>query len=344
MSRPSDAVNDTFFPLRHLNTVNTVPVDLNSILYGNEVAIAKFLRMGNQSSEARKWDERASRRSEAMHALFWNETLHSYFDYNLTSSSQNVFFPADNDTAPFETDPAPEGMQVAFHVAQFYPFWTGAAAPEVKDDPEEVGRAYARVARYLEHGAGGVPATNLRSGEQWDEPSVWPPLIHILISGMLNNTGELPADNSTGAGGPNNTTAPYGNTTIPYGNTTAPTNTTMGVPSNSTVASYNTTEGLALAVAQRYLDSTFCTWYATGGSTSETPQLDGFTDEDVGIMFEKYNSESVNEAGGGGEYEVVEGFGWSNGVLIWIVEHFGNELKRPDCGDVKPADVHPARR
>lgn len=332
MSRPSDAVNDTFFPLRHLNTINTVPVDLNSILYGNERAIARFLRMRNQTSEAREWDTRASRRSEAMHALMWNETLHSYFDYNLTSSSQNVFFPADGNATAFETDPAPEGMQVAFSVAQFFPFWTGAAADEVKDDPEEVGRAYARVAQYLETGAGGIPATNLRTGQQWDEPSVWPPLMHILISGMLNNTGELPASNSTGT-----------NTTTPSNSTSSSGFPVMNVNSNSTVTSYNNTEDLALAVAQRYLDSTFCTWYATGGSTSETPQLEGFTDEDVGIMFEKYDSESTNVAGGGGEYEVVEGFGWSNGVLIWIVERFGNELRRPDCGDIQAADVHPGR-
>lgn len=393
MSRPSVAVNDTFFPLRYLNTVNIVPVDLNSILYGNEVAIAKFLRMSNRTSEARSWDTRARRRSEAMHALMWNETLHSYFDYNLTSSSQNLFFPVDNDTAPFETESAPEGMQVAFSVAQYYPFWTGAAAARVRNDPEEVGRAYARVARYLEVGPGGIPATNLRTGEQWDEPSVWPPLMYILISGLLNNN-ERHADNTTVTGTPSNTTwsgTPYNNTGIPYNTTGIPNNTTgmgtaynttgMGIPYNNTgveipynntgipnnttgtgppnnttgvgtpnnttgtgTPQYNTTGELALALAQRYLDSTFCTWYATGGSTSETPQLEGFTDQDVGIMFEKYDSNSTNVAGGGGEYEVVEGFGWTNGVLIWIVERFGNELKRPDCGNISPAHVNPSRK
>jgi alpha,alpha-trehalase len=63
----------------------------------------------------------------------------------------------------------------------------------------------------------------------------------------------------------------------------------------------------------------------------------------VGIMFEKYSDNATNIAGGGGEYEVVEGFGWTNGVLIWTVDEFGNELQRPDCGDLKPADVHTKR-
>lgn len=34
-------------------------------------------------------------------------------------------------------------------------------------------------------------------------------------------------------------------------------------------------------------------------------------------MFEKYSDEAINARGGGGEYAVVEGFGWTNGVLIW---------------------------
>ena len=49
----------------------------------------------------------------------------------------------------------------------------------------------------------------------------------------------------------------------------------------------------------------------------------------------------MKPSGGGGEYEVVEGFGWSNGVLIWMGDVFGRELKTPDCGDITAAEVHP---
>lgn len=121
---------------------------------------------------------------------------------------------------------------------------------------------------------------------------------------------------------------------------------------------YVETQELALSLAQRYLDSTFCTWRSTGGSTDELPRLGGIEDPDAqGIMFEKYSDDSVNAAGGGGEYEVVEGFGWSNGVLIWAVDTFGNRrksafgdlhfphpdsllltanlVKRPDCGHLE---------
>lgn len=104
--------------------------------------------------------------------------------------------------------------------------------------------------------------------------------------------------------------------------------------------SYQEIQNLSLRLGQRYLDFTFCTWLATGGSTSETPKLRGLSAQDVGIMFEKYDDNSTNAAGGGGEYEVVEGFGWTNGVLLWTADTFGNKLKRPQCGNITAG--HPA--
>jgi alpha,alpha-trehalase len=65
------------------------------------------------------------------------------------------------------------------------------------------------------------------------------------------------------------------------------------------------------------------------------PQLPGA--EGNGTIFEKYSDEAINARGGGGEYTVVEGFGWSNGVLIWAVDQFGQKLTTPDCGNITAA-------
>jgi alpha,alpha-trehalase len=46
-------------------------------------------------------------------------------------------------------------------------------------------------------------------------------------------------------------------------------------------------------------------------------------------MFEKYDSENVGQQGGGGEYEIQKGFGWTNGVAISLLHHFGDKLVRP---------------
>ncbi|KAK3299981.1 glycoside hydrolase family 37 protein [Chaetomium fimeti] len=301
---PNDAARDVYFPLRSLNVRSIVSVDLNSILYQNEVIISEYLEQAGNSSEAKRFADAAEQRSEAMYALMWNATHWSYFDYNLTDNSQRVFVPEDADTAPSDQTAAPPGQQVLFDIAQLYPFWTGAAPASLKANPLAVQNAYARVARLLDTKAGAIAATNFRTGQQWDQPNVWPPLQHILMKGLLN------------------TPATFGTEDPAYAHT----------------------QDLALRLAQRYLDSTFCTWYATGGSTSATPQLQGAAPGARGTMFEKYADDATNVAGGGGEYEVVEGFGWTNGVLIWAADVFGDRLARPDCGDITAAHTHSSEK
>lgn len=304
LANPSDAIADVYFPLRSLNNKNVVPVDLNAILYGNELAIARFYNQTGNTTAARTWSDLAANRSAAIQAVFWNETLFSYFDYNLTSAAQNIYVPTDKDTAMFDNRTAPPGQQVFFHVGQFYPFWTGAAPDYLKNNPFAVARVYDRVSKYLDARPGGIPASNVQTGQQWDQPNVWPPHMHILMQGLNNVPATFTADDPA----------------------------------------YQDVKNLSLRLAQRYLDFTFCTWRATGGSTSETPKLQGLTDQDVGIMFEKYNDNSTNAAGGGGEYEVVEGFGWTNGVLLWTADTFGSRLKRPQCGNIKAGHPAPASK
>lgn len=270
LANPSDAANDVYFPLRSLNTVQIVPVDLNSILYANEIVIADFHAMmsGNKSNaQANQWRQRAAKRSEAMTALMWDEEEWAYFDWNLTSSSRNKYIISDSPTQP---DNAPDGYQVLFSPAQYYPFWTGAAPTWLKNNPYAVSQTYSRVAAQLRSHPGAISATNLVTGQQWDEPNVWPPLQYILIQGLLN-------------------TPPTFGTQDPY---------------------YQRTQSLALELAQNYVNSAFCTWRSTGGSTPQLPQLPGADPRDTGTIFEKYNESSINAAGGGGEYEVVQGFGW----------------------------------
>ncbi|KAI0899321.1 glycoside hydrolase family 37 protein [Annulohypoxylon nitens] len=299
ISTPSDAARDVYFPLRSLNTANVIGVDLNSILYANEITIANYLNATGNHSLAAEFEEMAKNRSTAMYSLMWNDKHMSYFDYNLTSESQNIYVPSDSDTTPAQEADAPQGYQVFFHIAQFYPFWLGAAPAQLRDNPLAVKLVFQRVSDLLSEKAGAVAATNYMTGQQWDQPNVWPPLQYILMKGLI----ETPA--------------------------------TFGQDDPSYIA----IQDLSLKLAQRYLDSTFCTWRATGGSTDETPQLEGFGPGDTGIMFEKYADNSTNVAGGGGEYEVVEGFGWTNGVLIWAVDTFAGKLERPDCGNLTAANT-----
>jgi len=48
-------------------------------------------------------------------------------------------------------------------------------------------------------------------------------------------------------------------------------------------------------------------------------------------IFEKYHANIVGIPGGGGEYIVQEGFGWTNGVLLWIIKTYHQNITLGDC-------------
>nr|AHM26076.2 trehalase [Anisakis simplex] len=68
---------------------------------------------------------------------------------------------------------------------------------------------------------------------------------------------------------------------------------------------------LARQIAEKWIRKNYSMWVSTGGR-----------------MFEKYNVDSVcpNGVAGGGEYEVQEGFGWTNGVILDLLMTYGPEL------------------
>ncbi|ORY99570.1 glycoside hydrolase [Absidia repens] len=86
---------------------------------------------------------------------------------------------------------------------------------------------------------------------------------------------------------------------------------------------------LAKVLAQRTAASAYCSWFLTGGSIpGNLEKLSNTTDN--GHMFEKFDVRSLTASGSGGEYTVQIGFGWTNGVTLWILNKF-NDLVAPDC-------------
>ena len=51
-------------------------------------------------------------------------------------------------------------------------------------------------------------------------------------------------------------------------------------------------------------------------------------------MFEKFSISDIDSAGRGGEYTVQAGFGWTNGVLLWVADTYGSVLATPTCPDL----------
>lgn len=56
--------------------------------------------------------------------------------------------------------------------------------------------------------------------------------------------------------------------------------------------------------------------------------------QQTGLMVEKYDATKAGLAGGGGEYTVQQGFGWTNGVMFKFLDSYG---WTPSAGAPLPA-------
>jgi len=51
-------------------------------------------------------------------------------------------------------------------------------------------------------------------------------------------------------------------------------------------------------------------------------------------IYEKFSAIDIDSAGRGGEYAVQAGFGWTNGVLLWVAKNYGDAIGPPDCPEI----------
>lgn len=154
---PLDAVLESDIPpLRSLGLRQTIPVDLNSILYASEIAIANFHLERQNLTAFKHYRTLANERMNGMYDLMFNATEFRYFDYNMSSQAQNVIGWTGN------SSDLKQGVR--FYPQQFYPFWM-KAIPEALADPEVVEMSFHPVARLLDDNAGAIGASNLESGK-----------------------------------------------------------------------------------------------------------------------------------------------------------------------------------
>lgn len=50
------------------------------------------------------------------------------------------------------------------------------------------------------------------------------------------------------------------------------------------------------------------------------------------MMFEKYDVTTRGIPGGGGEYVVQDGFGWTNGVALHFLQMYASRFTLDTCG------------
>jgi alpha,alpha-trehalase len=140
--------------LATIRTVDVLPVDLNSLMYELERAIAHALAL-KQAPDAQRWEELAKQRAQAIRAVFWNENRHAYTDYLWR----------ENRLAPVVT------------LAGLYPLYFGVA------DAAQARQTASTLRVTLLRPEGVVP-TAVTSGQQWDAPNGWAPLVWMTIEGL----------------------------------------------------------------------------------------------------------------------------------------------------------------
>ncbi|KAG8737849.1 hypothetical protein FRC10_007602 [Ceratobasidium sp. 414] len=333
---------DNLPQLRTLNLRALVPVDLNSLLYGAHIQLASLLDKHSKSSSARRsLEARASAKSyrktaatlkSAILDLCWNEAKAAFYDFNTTSAAQSEVFSA----------------------AAFYPYWMGIWPDSVVKSETKAFQVFSSVNWVVNTYNGTFPSTFLATGLQWDFPNSWPPHIYIILealAGVPKNVVKkpLPQINSTAT---SYSLIPEGQLGLPRDQLPQQTLELGGYAAPDVNAEKNTVinggtpgksekwrDALVRELANRYVSAAFCSWYSTGGSIpgllQQLPPAElNATNSDPssqGHMFEKFSALDVDQAGSGGEYTVQDGFGWTNGVALWIGATYGSVLAKPSC-------------
>ncbi|CAN5417504.1 alpha,alpha-trehalase TreA [soil metagenome] len=145
--------------LATIDTTNVVPVDLNSLLYGMEDAIAGRCREVGDVACAKQYDALANARRGAIEKYLWDDKGGRYGDWDIAKA----------------------GLRCGLSAATAFPLFTGLAAPDRAD------LVAATIGESLV-APGGLRTTLARTGEQWDSPNGWPPLQWIAIE-ALDRTG-----------------------------------------------------------------------------------------------------------------------------------------------------------
>lgn len=167
--------------------------------------------------------------------------------------------------------------------------------------------------------AAGVAVTLRETGQQWDWPNAWPPITAMLIEGCAAAGGtegqQVGPMHSCGCGLMRAGSLPSAFCLCSCGGSTLPQRLAQAaVPLASAclashlhlcLSSHPFRTQLATQLAQQYLTTAHAAWRQSGR------------------MHEKFDALHCGAPGGGGEYACEDGFGWTNGVALSLLQRFG---------------------
>jgi len=141
--------------LQSIDTTEIIPADLNALLFGLENAISAGCERSGDRDCAADFGRRAEARRAAIDRTLWDTSRGVYLDYRWTRKERIGRISA----------------------ATLYPLFAKVASPS------QAAAVDAAVERELLE-PGGIVATPIDTGQQWDAPNGWAPLQWIAVSGL----------------------------------------------------------------------------------------------------------------------------------------------------------------
>lgn len=141
--------------LATIEVTRLIPVDLNSLMYGLERTLAKAYRIQGDAAHAENLEVRARARAEAIRRWLWDPQLKAFGDYQFVKRT----------------------LTHRLTAATVYPLFAGVAT---RDEAHET----ATTIRQGLLRPGGLATTQVKTGQQWDEPNGWAPLQYLAVTGL----------------------------------------------------------------------------------------------------------------------------------------------------------------
>lgn len=138
-------------------TTDILPVDLNTLLYNLEIAIAEANKQSGNLAKTALFRAKAKGRKAAILKYFWNPEQNFFTDYNWKSRR----------------------LSNQITLAASFPLYFKIATPQqAKSVSERIEKDFLKT--------GGLITTLTTTKEQWDAPNAWAPLQYISIQGLHN--------------------------------------------------------------------------------------------------------------------------------------------------------------
>ncbi|OBZ88799.1 Trehalase [Choanephora cucurbitarum] len=198
----------------------------------------------------------------------------------------------ETDTSFYDFNLTSHSQSIQYTPANVYPIWNGALPDKILKNETITRKLFDETENALKKYKGVLTTSYYYTTMQWDYPNGWPPLSFIAMDAMLR-LEQL-------------------------------------TKKNITTSSGTSLDRLSRVLGERYAASAYCGWVNTGGSIPGVLEKVNKTVEDNGHMFEKFDVNTIGVSGSQGEYVSQTGFGWTNGIALWVLDTWSN-ITAPDC-------------